>query len=122
MACIKSIIINEIANSFIVESLNKKIVERDQIDTNGGNLYEPEGLDLNHVRLFENEDELYISSLEDSYWKEISDKFPNYNVPDSEDNTKAVNHVLKGMKNKYSDKDWSKMEDKMRSKISGGIT
>jgi len=112
MSSIKSIIDKEIINNYISEVF----------DANGGNLYEPPGLDLNHVRLFENEDELYISSLDDHYWSEISKKYPDYNDPDSTDNTKAINHVLNGMKNKYSDQDWGKMEDQMRSKIAGGIT
>lgn len=105
-------IINSETNKFINELL----------DPNTGNLYQPPGLDPSVVKLFEDADELYQSSLQDDYWKEYSDKFPQYNNPSSNDNYQAVEFILKNMKNKYPDRDWKNIEEPMRKKIRAGIT
>ncbi len=72
--------------------------------------------------LFENVDKFYHSTLNDEYWKNFSDKFPNYNSPGSSDCDKAVNHILGGMKKKYTGKNWKKLEPELKSKIHSGIT
>lgn len=91
-------------------------------DPNFGNLYQPPGLDPSVVRLFEETDDFYRSTLDDKYWTEIGDKFPNYNNPDSEDCDKAVDFIIKNMKDKYPDKNWDKIEQPMRKKVRAGMT
>lgn len=96
---------------------------REMLDPNNGGMYQPPGLNPSHVRLFENEDELYMSSLDDDYWNNLNKKFPGYNIPGNDEQTnKAVTHILSGMKKKYPDQDWNAIENKMKSKIHGGIT
>jgi hypothetical protein len=92
------------------------------IDPNAGSIYQPPGLDPSVVKLFEDADEIYQLSLKDEYWEELSNKFPNYNKPDSIDNKKAIDFILRNMKNKYPDKDWENIEEPMRKKIRAGIT
>ncbi len=65
-------------------------------------------------------DKIYQDSLGDSYWK-FRDKFPNYNSPDSEDNKKAVNYILDGIKKKYEVSDPEIIRD-LKNKIHSGIT
>ena len=72
--------------------------------------------------LFEDADNFYHSTLDDEYWKDIGDKFPGYNSPDSPDCGKAVSHILSGMKKKYPGKNWKKMEPELKTKIHSGIT
>jgi hypothetical protein len=108
--------IRKIINTTIKEFINELI------DPNAGGLYQPPGLDPSVVKLFEETDQLYQSSLDDEYWDELSNKYPNYNNPDSDDNKNAIEFVLKNMKNKYPDKNWKKIEKSMRKKISAGIT
>jgi hypothetical protein len=67
-------------------------------------------------------DELYHKSLKDDYWKDISDKFPDYNHPDSDDFKKAVAYILDNMKKKYKNENWDKIEKEIKDSISGGIT
>lgn len=92
------------------------------IDPNAGGLYQPPGLDPSVVKLFEETDELYHSTLNDKYWSEIGNKFPDYNNPHSNDHDEAVNYIIKNMKNHYPEKNWNKIEKPMRKKISAGIT
>ena len=66
-------------------------------------------------------DKIYHASLKDTYWKNFRDKFPEYNSPDSEDNKKAVNYVLNGIKKKFGVSD-SKIIGDLKNKIHSGIT
>ena len=68
-----------------------------------------------------NVSEFYQSTLNDKYWKEISELFPQYNSDDA-DTQKAINHIIQGMKNKYPDQDWNNIEQDMRKKVYAGIT
>lgn len=95
---------------------------RELIDPNAGNTYYPKGLNPKVVKLFEDLDDTYNMSLDDEYWKQISKKFPEYNDPNSPDCKKAIDYILNGMKKKYPDENWGKIESEMRSKIHGGIT
>jgi hypothetical protein len=108
--------IRKIINTTIKEFINELI------DPNAGSIYQPPGLDPSVVKLFEDTDELYQSSLNDEYWNEISNIFPNYNNPESEDNEKAIDFIIKKMKNKYPNNNWEKIENTMRKKINAGIT
>lgn len=94
------------------------------LDPNNGNLYEPEGLDPTHVKLFENIEKIYQSSLNDSYWcwSEISRKFPEYDSPGTSDHKKAINYILNGIKMKHPDQDWNRIEKLMKDKISAEIS
>jgi hypothetical protein len=65
------------------------------------------------------DDDFYHSTLDDDYWKEICEKFPNYNNPDDPDCDKAVDYIFTEMKKKYPDEDIS--ED-IKKEIHGGIT
>jgi hypothetical protein len=67
-------------------------------------------------------DAIYDATLEDEYWKEISDKFPDYNNPGSYDHTNAVEWILNRMKDEYDNVEWEKYEDEIRSKIKDGLT
>lgn len=109
---------NKIGN--IINEEFKKLLN-ELIDPNGGNLYQPQGLNPSVVKLFEDIDDFYQSTLNDKYWKEISKKFPDYNTKKS-DTIKAVNFILAKMKNKYPEKDWDKIELVIRNKIYDGIT
>lgn len=95
---------------------------KELLDPNNDNMYEPEGLNPQHVKLFENVENLYQSSLDDSYWSEISKKFPEYNSLGTSDHKKAINHILNGIKTKHPDQDWNRIEKPMRDKISAGIS
>ena len=108
--------INKIINEVLLGLLNE------MIDPNAGSTYYPPGLDPKVVKLFENVENFYQSTLEDEYWKDISDKFPDYNDPSSEDNKKAVDFIVDSMKLKYPDQDWGAIEATIRSKVHGGIT
>lgn len=66
-------------------------------------------------------DEIYQQSLNDPYHK-VSDKFPDYNNPDSQDHKKAVDYVLNHMKEKHPNEDWDAIEKQVRNKISDGQT
>ena len=90
-------------------------------DPMDGKIYYPQGLNHEVVRLFENVDNFYQSTLDDEYWKEISDKFPNYNS-EEQDTNKAVDYIISSMKKKYPDQEWNVIEKAMRSKVHGGIT
>ena len=105
----------------LINSEIKKLVN-ELHDPNFGNLYQPPGLDPSVVRLFEEADDFYQSTLDDKYWTEIGDKFPNYNNPDSEDCDKAVDFIIKNMKDKYPDKNWDKIEEPIRKKVRAGMT
>ena len=72
-----------------------------------------ESLDINN---------LYLSTKNDKYWKDISKKFPGYNSPDTKDNKDAINHIINGMKTKYPEKNWGEIEKDIRNKISGSLT
>ena len=104
----------------VVDELNNLLNEL--IDPNAGNLYQPPGLDPSVVRLFEDVNDFYSSTLDDKYWTEIGDKFPSYNNPDSEDCDNAVDFIIKNMKDNYPDKEWDKIEEPMRKKVRAGIT
>lgn len=67
-------------------------------------------------------DEVYYDSLEDSYWKEISDKFPQYKFVDTQDHIDAVEFILNKMKKEYDELDWTGIESEMRNKISDGLS
>lgn len=68
-------------------------------------------------------DDIYHKSLKDDYWKDISEKFPDYNHPDSDDHKKAVSYILSNMRKKYKDKvDWVKVEKDIKNSISDGIS
>lgn len=67
-------------------------------------------------------DRVYKRSLNDDYWKEISDKFPEYNFSDSNDNKEAIDYIYHKIKEKYPDEDWNSISNYIRDKISGGIT
>ena len=103
----------------------KKIIREvivEVFDANGGNTYYAQGLDPKVVKLFEDiSEDFYQSTLDDEYWKEISNLFPDYNSG-GVDAKKAVNHILNGMKNKYPDEDWANIERDIRDKILAGIT
>ena len=103
----------------------KKIIREvivELFDPNGGNTYYAQGLDPKVVKLFEDiSEEFYQSTLDDEYWKEISNLFPDYNS-DGADAKKAVNYIFNGMKNKYPDEDWANIEKDIRAKILAGIT
>ena len=72
-----------------------------------------ESLDLN---------DLWGSTQNDSYWKDISNKFPKYNSPDTEDNKNAIDYIINSMKEKYPEKNWNNIEQDIRKKVSGSIT
>jgi len=76
--------------------------------------------------IFENVDreaiDLYEKSLKDDYWRLVSKQFPNYNSPDTEDNAKAVEFILKSMKEMYKDANWKTIEKTVREKIQSGLT
>jgi len=112
-----------ITNNNIKKIINTSIKEfiNELIDPNTGSIYQPPGLDPSVVKLFEETDELYQSSLDDDYWKEMPIKYPNYNKPDSDDKKNAIEFILKNMKNKYQNKDWDKIEKSMRKKIAAEI-
>jgi len=104
-------IINEELQSMMAEVMD-----------NDGNKFDPPGLNPAVVKLFEDiNGDFYQSTLDDDYWKEISDLFPQYNSNDA-DTQKAVDHIIKGMKNKYPDQDWNNIEKEMRDKVHDGIT
>lgn len=105
--------------TIILEELNKFLNE--VFDPNGGNIYEPPGLNASHVKLFETAEEIYQNSLNDTYWKEISNKFPKYNSEESDTN-KAVNFILNNIKEKYPNNNWSQIEQDLINKIKDGIT
>lgn len=67
-------------------------------------------------------DAIYDATLEDEYWKEISDKFPNYNNPGSFDHPDAVEWILNKMKEEYESIEWEKYEDEIRHKIKDALT
>ena len=93
-----------------------------EVMDNDGNSFYAKGLDPKVVKLFEDiNGDFYHSTLDDDYWKEISDLFPNYNIQTADTN-KAVDHIIGGMKKKYPDQDWNNIESDMRSKVNGGIT
>jgi len=85
---------------------------------------------MKHIKLFEtfilkNTDEsekVYQNSLDDSYWKDISDKFPNYNSSNSNDCKKAVNYIYKNIKEKYPEYNWKSIGKKVKDKIHSSIT
>jgi len=108
--------LNKIVNETICQFINELI------DPNAGGLYQPPGLDPSVVRLFEETDELYQSTLDDNYWNEIGDNFPNYNNPKSDDHKKAIDYIIQNMKKEYPEKNWSEIEKPMRKKISAGIS
>ena len=104
----------------INEELQTLLIE--MIDPNVGSGYYAPGLDPKVVKLFEDiNGDFYQSTLDDDYWKETSDLFPQYNSNDA-DSKKAVDHIIAGMKNKYPDQDWNNIEQDMRDKVHGGIT
>lgn len=83
---------------------------------------------MKNIKLFEEfvhsskADNLYKNSLDDDYWKNIGDKFPEYNNPKSKDCDDAVNFIIDNMKKKYK-LDWnSDIEKELRSKIKDGLT
>ena len=67
-------------------------------------------------------DAIYDETLDDDYWNEISDKFPDYNNPGSYDHVNAVEWILNRMKDEYDNIEWEKYEDEIRSKIKDGLT
>ena len=67
-------------------------------------------------------EKIYQDSLEYDCWKHISDKFPNYNSPNSKDHTDAVDYVFDCIKTKNSDNDWEMLTTQLKSKISDGIS
>lgn len=89
------------------------------IDPNGGSTYYPPGLDPSVVKLFEDVEDFYQSTLDDDYWKKMSDVVPNYN---SEDSYEAVDYIIDNMKKKYPDQNWGEIENALRKKILDGIT
>ena len=66
-----------------------------------------------------NESNFYQSTLNDDYWKNISDKFPDYNDPSSEDCDKAVEYIFNEMKKKYPNEEIS---DDIKKEIHSGIS
>ncbi|MEA3295815.1 MAG: hypothetical protein U9Q27_01565 [Patescibacteria group bacterium] len=103
--------INKIINEIISELF----------DPNGGKLYQPPNLDPSVVKLFEDIDSFYNATLDDDYWTKI-DVFPEYNNLNSNDNIKAIDFIIKKMKEKYPDKNWNEIEKPLRKKIQDGIT
>ena len=89
------------------------------IDPNGGSTYYPPGLDPSVVKLFEDVEKFYQSTLKDDYWEEMGNIVPNYN---SEDSYIAVDYIIEKMKTKYPDQNWDEIEKPMRKKILAGIT
>ena len=86
---------------------------------------------MRHVKIYENyivekisdeSEKVYQESLKDGYWKDISEKFPDYNNPHSEDCEKAVNYIFKNIKEKYPDYNRKTIGDKVKEKIHGGLT
>jgi hypothetical protein len=86
---------------------------------------------MKHIKIYESfilekvddeADMVYQDSLKDEYWKEISDKFPKYNDPNSDDCDKAVNYIFKNMKEKHTNYNWKTISDKVKEKIHGGLT
>jgi len=67
-------------------------------------------------------DAIYDATLEDSFWNEIEDKFPDYKNPGSYDNPNAVEFILNKMKKEYDNIEWDKFEDEIRNKIKDGLT
>lgn len=67
---------------------------------------------------------VYKKSLDKSYWKEISKKFPDYNSGDDTD--KAVKwlrgQIADDFKSDYSDEEWTLIEAELTSQIHGGLT
>ena len=110
----KNPIAKQIISSVIKEYLNE------MLDNDGGN-FQPQGLNPEVVKLFENVDDLYHSSLDDDYWKEAYKKFPKSNSDDAHTDG-AVNHIVNGMMKKYPDHNWGEIEKPMRDKIHGGLT
>lgn len=109
--------IKKIINETIIDIVNEVF------DPNGGNLYQPKGLDPKVVRLFENIDNFYQRTLNDDYWTDVNIKnFPKYNSPNSEDNKKAIDYIINKMKNKYPDENWIQIEKPLRMKILDNIT
>lgn len=67
-------------------------------------------------------DKIYKKSLKDNYWKGIDKKFPNYNIPNSEDSDNAIRYIMKKIMLKYHDDiNWDIAGDKMINKIKDGI-
>ena len=67
----------------------------------------------------EDAETVYQNSLKDDYWKEISDKFPNYN---SDECYKATKYIYKKMKETYPDHNWKLIGKQVEKKILDGIT
>ena len=66
---------------------------------------------------------VYNASLNRPYWKEISQKFPEYNNGGTIDALKWVrNEIAKDFRNKYSEEEWVLIESELTSKIHGGLT
>lgn len=67
-------------------------------------------------------EKVYELSLDDLYWKEATEKYPNYNDPSEPDCGKAVDYILLGMKQRYDDFNWNEISNEVRDKIHAGIT
>lgn len=76
---------------------------------------------MRHLLLFESHN-VYDKSLHDSYWKDISKKFPDYNNPNSQDFKDAVEYIYDNMKKKYPNEDWDKISGDIKNSIRGGIS
>lgn len=67
-------------------------------------------------------DKIYQNTIDDEYWIEIADIFPEYNNPGSYDHTNAVEWILNKMKHDYENIEWDTYEDEIRSKIKDGLS
>lgn len=66
---------------------------------------------------------VYQGSLDEPFWKEISDKFPGYNDTNSDDHKKAVDWLYSEIRAWWGDdEELDSIEQELRDKISDGIT
>lgn len=69
-------------------------------------------------------DKVYKKSLKRPYWKEVSEKFPDYNSgDDTDDAVKWIrNQIADDFKGDHSEEDWTLIEAELTSMIHGGLT
>ena len=66
-------------------------------------------------------EEVYNKSLNDSYWGEAADKYPESNSNDAQTES-SVSYILSGMRTKYPEYDWASIEGEVKDKIQSSLT